>query len=594
MATTTALHPRLLPAAAVAVALFGCDSTDQPTAPDSAPPAYIISDAAHEGMPHFFLLPPLVHAPTAEGTFDATLAPTVEICVLRSSACGAIIASFTKEAGPGGEVITVDPEREQYQVEWKTGEFALSDAINYRILVRVGAVLLGYVDVDVARNASQFKNLNTNEVIGLVDGRTVPIKFRAERGIPGRLAASPAEARVGVGDQLQLRAVVYDLHDEVVAETFRVQWTSSDTDVASVDDTGLLLGKAAGRATVGLSLSTLQALVASVDIFTRRLAFVSVRPAPGSTDNIFTMDGSGGDVKQLTGETYGSYQPAWSPDGTKLAYQYGQHDIVIMNEDGTGKTTLTQNLGNSGNPVYADGNPVWSPDGARIAFQRDVIAEKQEEVYVMNADGTGLKNLSHDPGATDSVPSWSPDGTRIAFLKNDVPYVVAADGSGTPVPLISTAPIPGAGGSRPAWSPNGTRIAFVLDYDIAVVAPDGSGLAKLTHDGVSAQDVGPIWSPDGSRLYFLTGSGSAGEIRVVNADGTGNQLVATNAAGITGGYDLSLTSDGVRLAFVRDVAPAPIGTCCGNWEVFKTYTDGTGQVNLSNSAGPDFYPVWRP
>jgi TolB protein len=299
------------------------------------------------------------------------------------------------------------------------------------------------------------------------------------------------------------------------------------------------------------------------------------------------MNGSGGDLKKLTGETSVSNQPAWSPDGTKLAYQYGQHDIVIMNDDGTGKTNLTQNLGNPGNPVYADGNPVWSPDGARIAFQRDIIAEKQEEVYVMNANGTGMTNLSHDPDATDSLPSWSPDGTRIAFLKNDTPYVVNADGSGTPLPLISTAPIPGSGGSRPAWSPDGTRIAFVLDYDIAVVAPDGTGLAKLTHEGVSAQKHGPIWTPDGSRLYFLSGGG---EIRVVNADGTGNQLVATNATG----SDLSLTSDGVRLAFVRDVAPAPIGTCCGNAEVFKTYTDGTGQVNLSNSTGPDFYPVWRP
>jgi Big-like domain-containing protein len=265
MATTTALRPRLLPAAAVAVALFGCDSTDQPTAPDSAPPAYAISDAAHEGMPHFFLLPPLVDAPRAQGTFDATLAPTVEICALRSSACGEIIASFTKEAGPGGEVITVDPEQEQYQVEWKTREFALSDAINYRIVVRVGAVLLGYVDVDVARNASQFKNLNTNEVIGLVDGRTLPIKFRPERGIPGRLGASPAEARVGVGDQRQLHAVVYDLHDEIVAETFRVRWTSSDTDVASVDENGVLLAKASGRLTVGLSLGTLKAIVALVE-----------------------------------------------------------------------------------------------------------------------------------------------------------------------------------------------------------------------------------------------------------------------------------------------------------------------------------------
>jgi hypothetical protein len=590
MATARALRPRLLPTAAVLVACVGCDSTDQPMAPDSAPPAYAISDAPHEGMPHFFLLPPLVDAPAARGTFDATLAPTVEICALRSSACGEIIASFTKDAGPGGEVITVDREREQYQVDWKTDEFALSDATNYRIVVRVSAVLLGYVDVDVARNASQFKNLNTNEVIGLVDGRTLPIKFRAERGIPGRLVASPSEARVGEGDQLQLRAVVYDLHDEVVAETFRVRWTTSDTDVALVDDTGLLLAKAAGRATVGLSLGSLQALVATVNIFARRLAFVSTRPAPGGVNDIYTVNGLGGDLKLLTGEPgepYVSNQPAWSPGGTKLAYQYAQRDIVVMNDDGTGKTHLTQNLANH---VYTDANPVWSPDGARIAFDRDVSAEKQTEIYVMNADGTGLTNLSHDPDATDSLPSWSPDGTRIAFLKNDAPYVVKADGSGTPLPLISTDPVSGSGGFRPAWSPNGTRIAFVLDYDIAVVAPDGSGLAKLTNDGVSVLQGGPVWSPDGSRLYFGSAvpGGGVGEIRVVNADGTGNQLVVANA-GI-----FSLTSDGVRLAFVRDVAPAPVGGCCGNEEVFKAYTDGTGQVNLSNSTGPDSYPVWRP
>ena len=384
MATARALRPRLLPTAAVLVACVGCDSTDQPMAPDSAPPAYAISDAAHEGMPHFFLLPPLVDAPVARGTFDATLAPTVEICALRSSACGEIIASFTKDAGPGGEVITVDREREQYQVDWKTDEFALSDATNYRIVVRVSAVLLGYVDVDVARNASQFKNLNTNEVIGLVDGRTLPIKFRAERGIPGRLAASPSEARVGEGDQLQLRAVVYDLHDEVVAETFRVRWTTSDTDIALVDDTGLLLGKAAGRATVGLSLGSLQALVATVNIFARRLAFVSTRPAPGGVNDIYTVNGLGGDLKLLTGEPgepYVSNQPAWSPGGTKLAYQYAQRDIVVMNDDGTGKTHLTQNLASQ---VYLDANPVWSPDGARIAFQRDVIAEKQAEIYVIH------------------------------------------------------------------------------------------------------------------------------------------------------------------------------------------------------------------
>src|SRR5262245_2510120 len=175
MNTASAFGCRLL-SLGVVIALGGCDPTDEPTAPGSAPatapPAYAISDAAHGGMPHFFLLPPLVDRPVTRGAFDATLAPTVEICALRGAVCGDVIASFTKDAGPGGVVIAVDPGQQQYQVDWKTGDFTLSDAINYRIQVRVGEILLGYVDVDVARNGSQFKNLNTNEVIGLVDGRT--------------------------------------------------------------------------------------------------------------------------------------------------------------------------------------------------------------------------------------------------------------------------------------------------------------------------------------------------------------------------------------------------------------------------------------
>lgn len=146
-------------------------------------PAFVISDAVHnQGNSHFYWLPPMVPQPTPTGTFDGTLSPTVTICALAGTSCSTTIATYTMTGGPGGDVITVDPVSEIYRVNWQTKLFTLNDAINYRIQVTIGAIQIGLADVDVASNASQFKNLATNEYIGLVDGRTLPIKFRIEQG----------------------------------------------------------------------------------------------------------------------------------------------------------------------------------------------------------------------------------------------------------------------------------------------------------------------------------------------------------------------------------------------------------------------------
>ena len=119
--------------------------------------------------------------------------------------------------------------------------------------------------------------------------------------------------------------------------------------------------------------------------------------------------------------------PAWSRDGRTIVFvswRDGNGEVYAMDADGSGPRNLTQN-------PAKDVRPAWSPDGRRIAFasRRD----GNSEVYVMNADGSGQRNLTRNP-AFDADPAWSPDGRKIAFVsKRDGSYgvyVMNADGSG--------------------------------------------------------------------------------------------------------------------------------------------------------------------
>ncbi|HEX4627465.1 MAG TPA: hypothetical protein VH137_01640, partial [Gemmatimonadales bacterium] len=154
-------------------------------------PSFALFDGSNGGNEHFFFLPPIVAQPSFSGTFNPQLAPVVQICMLDSPTQTCVAnSSFS----PGA--VQLDPTG-HYQVNWDTGLSPLVLGGTYRITVLVATIPLGFVDVEPVSNGSQLKNLKTGDVFGLVDGRTVPIKFRIELGAFGTNCATDcAEATV--------------------------------------------------------------------------------------------------------------------------------------------------------------------------------------------------------------------------------------------------------------------------------------------------------------------------------------------------------------------------------------------------------------
>jgi dipeptidyl aminopeptidase/acylaminoacyl peptidase len=204
-------------------------------------------------------------------------------------------------------------------------------------------------------------------------------------------------------------------------------------------------------------------------------------------------DGSG--PIRLTNYHAGDYAPAWSPDGTRIAFassREGNFEIYTMAPDGSAPTRLTYS-------DTTDDAPAWSPDGTRIAFASS--RDGNSEIYTMAVDGSALTRLTYSD-TTDDAPAWSPDGTRIAFASdrdrgNREIFTMAGDGSGV-TRLTNGARIDG----DPAWSPDGTRIAFVSDRDgkseIYTMAADGSGPTRLTNN--AAWDGQADWQSVARRL----------------------------------------------------------------------------------------------
>jgi len=212
---------------------------------------------------------------------------------------------------------------------------------------------------------------------------------------------------------------------------------------------------------------------------------------------------------------------------------------------------------------------------AKIAF--DSNRDGNDEIYVMNADGTGQTRLTNN-AASDVGPAWSPDGTKIAFNRGFDIFVMNADGS-SQIRLTSSA----AMNIAPAWSPDGTKIAFHSsrdgNFEIYVMNADGSNPTRLTSN--AAGDFAPAWSPDGQRIVFRSNRDGNNEIYVMAKDGTGQTRVTVNPAD---DQEPKFSGDGTKIIFTRALPTRQINVI---------NIDGTNTVQLT-SAGNNFFPTLSP
>jgi len=249
---------------------------------------------------------------------------------------------------------------------------------------------------------------------------------------------------------------------------------------------------------------------------------------------IFVMNADGTGKTNISNNPTFDLDPQWSPDGDMIVF-HRVSVIYIMNADGSDQTGLTD--GNA-----QDFLPTWSPDGTKIAFAS--TRDGNSEIYIMNADGSDQTRLTFVlpsvPSATDGQdlwPSWSPDGTKIAFAStrddNDEIYIMNADGSDQT--NISNDP---GFDNLPDWSPDGTKIVFSSNRDggnpnIYTMKPNGTDFIQLTDSG-NRHDSWPSWSPDGTKIVFSSSrdsppqSGELFEIYVMNADGTDQTRLTFN------------------------------------------------------------------
>ena len=259
-------------------------------------------------------------------------------------------------------------------------------------------------------------------------------------------------------------------------------------------------------------------------------------------------------------------------------------EIYLITPDNPTSVNLTRNS-------CADDEPDWAPDGERLAWSSD--RDGDFEVYVMNADGGDVTQLTVDGGALS--PRWSPDGNLIAYSRGGTIMVVNADGSGPHAVLSSTAEAEGenlcdSGGFPGGWSPDSTRITYyaasAIDQvgHVCIVSLDGSTVETVVSEP-PGYNVEPVWSPDGGRVAFRSIRDGNHDIYVYDLDSKTEQRL-TDVPALDSEPDWSPSGEWIVFGSNRD---SGLST-----DIYVMRADGSEVLRLTDHEAKDSYPVWSP
>mgnify|MGYP000085352709 CR=1 FL=1 len=270
----------------------------------------------------------------------------------------------------------------------------------------------------------------------------------------------------------------------------------------------------------------------------------------------------------------------------------GVPQIYVVDVDGTDVQPLT-NLANGAC------EPTWSPDGAQLVFISPCPARAEfyenfydnSGLYIVNADGSGLKALSNAPGG-DFNPAWSPDGKRIAFAslrdgRKEI-YVLNLE-SGVVIRLTNSTS--DTENTQPSWSRDGKMITYTVmrlgAYQVWAMTDTGQENVQLVRSGQSLWDYLPFWSPDGTTILFnqrLLGPTPPWLMSISFADYATQEPVKLDLP--TPIEDVEFSPDGLWIIFES--------TDGFNRDVYYSSVTGGNRTRLTNDPGVDFDPAWRP